>query len=180
MNRWLRRCWQRALRRVGVSGLIGLALLVPILLLALWIPRLASQADELRVALSARADAVARRAPPVRRAPDGERVIEFVAGFPPLAQSASDLEQVFATARRRKVILLKGEYQLKPEPNTPLVSYTATFPVQIEYGALKDFAADVLTALPHASMDELRMSRADAGAGVLDSVVRFTFVYRSP
>jgi len=76
------------------------------------------------------------------------------------------------------VELARGEYQLKSEAGTPLVTYTATFPVHTEYGALKQFTGDVLTALPHVSMDELRMARPDAGSGVLDSVVRFTFIYR--
>jgi hypothetical protein len=103
-----------------------------------------------------------------------------VSRFPALTQSANDLEQVFALAKRRNIDLLKGDYQLKSEANTSLVSYTATFPVRNEYGALKAFAADVLQALPHVSMDELRMSRADSGSGALDSVVRFTFIYGSP
>ncbi|MDH5331633.1 MAG: hypothetical protein OEW27_16955, partial [Aquincola sp.] len=88
--------------------------------------------------------------------------------------------QVFAAARRYNVNLPKGEYVLKAEPNTPLVSFTATFPVRNEYGAIKAFTADVLTTLPHVSMDDLRLARNDAGTGVLDAVIRFTFVYRSP
>jgi len=51
--------------------------------------------------------------------------------------------------------------------------------VRTDYGAIKAFAADVLRALPNASMDELRMSRSDAGSTTIDSVLRFTFVYRS-
>ena len=74
--------------------------------------------------------------------------------------------------------LNKGEYQLKREPNAPFVTYTATFPMRNDYATFKDFAAEVLRALPHVSMDELRMARNDAGATALDSVVRFTFVYR--
>ena len=179
MNRWLQRCWQHAMRRLGYPGLIALALLVPTLAIVAWMPRVVRQADELRAALSAQADALTRRVQPVHRVPIGEHLVGFVAGFPPLTQSAADLDQVFATAQRLKVNLLKGEYQLQAEPNTPLVTYTATFPVHIEYGGLKDFASEVLTTLPHASMDELRMARSDASTGVLDSVVRFTFVYRS-
>ena len=180
MNRLLQRAWQRALRRLGYPGLIAFGLLVPTLVIALWMPRLNRHADELRAALAAKADALARQGQPVRRRmSNGEEVVEFVAGLPPLGQSSSDLDTVFAAAKRRNVTLLKGEYQLKVEPNAPLVSYTATFPIRNEYGALKYFTADVLAALPHVSMDELRMTRTDAGSGVLDSVVRFTFVYRS-
>lgn len=180
MNRLLLRGWQRTLRRVGTPGVLGLVLLVPTLAIALWLPRLERHADGLRAALKAQANAVARQDPPARRPMSkGEQALEFMAGFPTLMQSAGDLDKVFALARRSNVTLLKGEYQLKAEPNAPLVSYSASFPVQNDYAALKDFTARVLRALPHASLDELRMTRAEAGGGMLDSMVRFTFVYRS-
>ncbi len=181
MSRLVQRLWQRALRRFGTAGVVALALLVLALAVGLSIPSLNRHSDELRTALVLRADEITRNAQPARRrVSSGEQVVEFVGAFPQLSQSAGDLEQVFAAARQHNVSLLKGDYQLKAEPNTPLVAFTATFPVRNEYGALKAFTADVLTALPHVSMDELRMARADAGTGVLDSVVRFTFVYRSP
>lgn len=181
MNQRLQRLWWRAMRRFGGPGLLALALLIPALAIALALPALSRQSDELRAALVARAEEISRQEQPVRRRMTaGEQVGEFVAGFPPLAQSAADLERVFAAAAKHKVTLAKGDYVLKAEPNTPLVAFTATFPVKNEYGALKAFTADVLTDLPHVSMDELRMARADAGTGTLDSVVRFTFVYRSP
>jgi hypothetical protein len=37
-----------------------------------------------------------------------------------------------------------------------------------------------LLAVPNASMDELRMARSAAGSNVLESVVRFSFVYQRP
>jgi hypothetical protein len=181
MNQHLQRLWWRAVRQFGAPGLIALFLLVPALAIGLAIPTLTRHSDELRVTLVARAEELSKREQPVRRRMSaGEQVGEFVAGFPPLSQCAADLEQVFAAAAQRKVTLPKGDYLLKAEPNSPLVTFTATFPVRNEYGALKAFTADVLTTLPHVSMDELRMTRSDAGSGTLDSVVRFTFVYRSP
>lgn len=179
MNRALRHVAHRLYWRIGRPGTTALALLVAAFLLAAAIPHFARRADELRSALVARADVVARPTVPARRAmPQGEQLLEYVAGFPPLSQNAGDLDRVFETARRRNVALPRGEYQLKVEPNSPLVTYAATFAVHNDYGSLKQFTADVLTALPHVSMDELRMARTDAGSGVLDSVVRFTFIYR--
>jgi hypothetical protein len=180
MNRLMHRVWQRVARRIGYPGLLALGLLIPTAIIALWMPHLSRRADELRAALVSQADAAIRQAQPARRRlSSSDQVGEFVAGFPLLAQNSIDLEKVFATAKRRNVALLKGEYQLKHDPNGSLVFYTAAFPVRNEYGALKDFTADVLEALPHVSLDELRMARTDAGSSVLDAVVRFTFVYRS-
>jgi hypothetical protein len=181
MNRRVQRLWWRGVRLVGAPGMVALGLLVPLVAIGLSIPGLRHHSDELRATLVARADEISRQAKPVRRRlSTGEQIGEFVAAFPPLSQSASDLERVFAAAKAHRVNLLKGDYQLKAEPNTPLVSFTATFPVRNDYSAIKAFTADVLSSLPHVSMDELRMTRSDAGAGMLDSVVRFTFVYRSP
>ena len=174
------RLWRQAQRRLGPSGLTALALLVAGALAAAWIPQLQQRGDQLRASLVVAIRAASAPAPAAtRRVPVGEQVGEFIAAFPPLTQSAADLDAVFDSADRHHVQLLKGEYQLKQEPNAPLVAYSATFPLRSEYGAIKEFAADVLRALPNTSMDELRMSRSDTGSKMIDSVVRFTFVYRS-
>lgn len=179
MTGLLQGLWRRAARKLGATGVAGLAVLLLALAVGASIPGLARQSDELRAALASRAEDIARKGQSVRRGvPGGERIGEFVNAFPQLSHSAEDLEQVFAAAQRYSVGLPKGEYVLKAEPNAPLVSFTATFPVRSEYGAIKAFTADVLTTLPHVSMDELRMARSDAGSGVLDAVIRFTFVYR--
>lgn len=181
MKRLALRLWRRASRKIGATGVIGLALLVAALVVALAIPGMSHHSDELRATLVSRADDIARKGQSVRRnVSSSERVGEFVSAFPELSHSADDLGQVFAAAQRYNVSLPKGEYALKAEPNTPLVSFTATFPVRSEYGAIKAFTADVMTALPHVSMDDLRMARSDAGTGALDAVIRLTFVYRSP
>lgn len=179
MSRTLSRLWQRSARRLGPAGLIGLGLLGALLVIVLSLPALHRRGDELRTAISDQLEVAARAeapAPPRRSAAD--RAAEFVGGLPTLAQSSSDLDKLFALARRRALALPKGEYLLKQESGTSLATYTVTFPVHSPYGVLKDFVADVLDAMPHVSMDEMRMSRPDAGSAVLDSQVRFTFVYR--
>ncbi len=180
MNSALQRAWRRALRRIGYAWLFALLLLAMSVAITLWTPRLNQRAEALRAAVVAQSDLVSRLGKPAPRPrSNGEQAAEVMRSFPPLAQSSADLAEVFAIAQQRKVTLLKGEYQLKAEPNTSLVSYSVTLPMRHEYGALKGFAADVLEALPHASMDELRMARPDAGSSLLDSVVRFTFTYRN-
>jgi hypothetical protein len=109
-----------------------------------------------------------------------EQLDRFVDGFPPFAQSASDVKQVFAGAQRAHVNLPKGDYLVKADAGSPFITYTATFPVHESYDSLKMFAADVLQALPHAALDELRMARPNTASAVLDATIRFTFVYRRP
>lgn len=180
MNRALHSVWTRTVRRVGYPGVLGILMLVPALAVAAWLPRLKHDANDATTLLAERSRAVSQRLkamPP--SVSEADMTKELVASFPAMSQSAADLETIFAVASQHRVELAKGEYQLKAEPNTPFLAYTATFPVRNDYGTVKDFSADVLTALPHASMDELRMTRDAAGSASLDAVIRFTLFYRS-
>jgi len=174
------RIWLKLVRRIGHAGVAGAVALLVGIALAATLPQLqretrASVASRAAQALAAQQRAQART---VSLSPaDSTRA--YVEGFPVLSQNASDLTQVFAAAQGRHVQLTKGEYQLKSEPNAAFVVYTATFPVHGDYDALKGFSADVLNALPHVAMDELHLSRDNAGSTALDAVVRFTFYYRS-
>ena len=175
-----RRLWVRGTRRAGGVGLLAFGLLAAAAAIAAWVPQLTRHDAQLRSAIAQQLATPARPAPAaVRHVPVGEQIGDFVAAFPPPTRATSDLDVVFESARQHNVTLLKGDYQFKQEPNAPLVTYTATFPLRSEYGAVKAFATDVLRGVPNASMDELRLSRADASSTVLDAVVRFTFVYRS-
>lgn len=174
--------WHRALRRLGVGGVVAMGGLLGALLLAAWLPRLEHEGLELRAEFDARSASLARPAPVVvaKRVPVGQQIGEFVQTFPPLSQHAGDLRQVFASAHQANLLLPKGEYQIKDEAGAPLVIVTASFPVVADYRALRDFSADVLKTLPHAALDELRMTRDGAGSAALESSVRFSFVYRRP
>jgi hypothetical protein len=180
MRRELRRLWIRLTRALGVSGTVAIALLIPAIGLAAWMPTFRRDAVDAAALLVVKTQLASPRAQTgTRSISDVELTREFVAGFPILEQNATDIESIFEAAKAHNVALLKGEYQLKLEPNASFVVYTATFPIRSDYGALKDFSADVLKALPHVAMDELRLTRDSAGSTSIDAVVRFTFFYRS-
>lgn len=166
--------WHRAERRAGRSGIAGLALAGAALLVAASLPHFQQQGQLLRAQLAAQriAPVAARAATPQLRAADA-----FDA-FPPLSQSPRDLQALFASARQHQVGLLRAQYQLRQDARAPLLIYTVTLPLRCDYASLKQFAADVLAASPHASLDELRMQRSSAASNLLDAVVRFSFVYR--
>ena len=182
MKRTLLGVWHRSLRYGGPCGIVGATLLVTASLVAASIPHFLKQGQALRreVASKSSSAPASNSISEVRQLPIDEQVGEFVAAFPLLSQNPSDLEEVFSSAKRRNIKLLRGEYQFKQDAKAPLVTYTATFPLRSDYGSIRDFTADVLRALPHASMDELRMNRSASGSPVLESVIRFSFVYRRP
>lgn len=174
--------WHRSLRYAGPYGIAGVTLLMAAVLIAASIPHVQKQGQEIRIKVAAKSNNLPASTLPteVRRLPVDKQVSEFIAEFPLLSQNPSDLEVVFSSAKRRNIKLLHGEYQFKQDAKVPLVTYTATFPLSSDYGSIRDFTADVLRALPNASMDELRMNRRTAGSTVIESVIRFSFVYRRP
>lgn len=117
---------------------------------------------------------------PVRTSDPLDQVQNYLATFPPVQQNAADIDTMFQSAQRHDVALLHGDYQFKRVGTMPLVTYSASFPVHGDYRAIREFTADVLEALPHAALDELRMSRPTAANAVLDTVVHFNLVYRRP
>jgi hypothetical protein len=182
MSSSVRIAWRTVQRRLGVAGMGAMLAFAAAGAVAWFVPRIDRQTtgihDELMAKRAARANHPIVAAPRARDLPEG--LDEYVRGFPTLAQNADDIAQIFATAEEHHVTLAKGEYQLKSESGSPFIVYSATFPVRLPYATLKTFAAEVLDKLPHAALDEMQLSRDSAGATELDSVVRFTLIYRSP
>jgi hypothetical protein len=179
MSTYLPGLWHRVQRRYGVYHSLAVGLLLLSLLLGAWAADLHTQVETLRAIISAKRVAQSKASQaPRRRIPVAEQVNAFVDGIPSLDTNANDLERLFQSARQHNVQLPRGDYKFKQESGEPLASYSASFPVKAEYGALRDFSADILDNLPHASMEELRMTRASADSKVLEAVIRFTFVYR--
>jgi hypothetical protein len=176
----LLRLWRRTVRRIGHSGPLALVLVAVAIAVAAWLPRLERDIERTRAEVLAQSASLrARGADTLREPSRDERLLQYVEAFPRTGQMAADLGDIYASAERHNVALLKGEYQLKTEPNSPFVAYVVTLPVRSEYGPVKAFAANVLQDLPHASLDELRLSRDGADVETLDAVVRFTLTYRS-
>lgn len=170
---------RRVVRAIGYSGPVALLLLLASAAIALWLPRLDHDLRRTQAEVSERTSRLRAHGALPLRAPTGdERLAQYIDAFPLPTQMAADLGTIYASAGRHKLDLPKGEYQLKAEPGSPFLTYAVTLPVHAQYGLVKAFAATVLAGLPHASLDELRLSRKAADAEMLDAVVRFTLVYR--
>ncbi|QCB45684.1 hypothetical protein [Hydrogenophaga sp. PAMC20947] len=182
MNGFLTGVWRRAVRKYGPFGLVAVLFLLAALALAAWLPRLTRQNEAMRTEAQRLALETSTAAPArvIRQIPLGQQVGEFLDGFPTLGQSPADLRQVFRIAAEHHVTLPKGEYLFKNESNTPLLTVTMSLPITADYASIKAFSAELLESVPNASLDELRMTRNEAGSQVLESLVRFSFVYRKP
>ena len=180
MSGLARRLWRRSTRRLGHAGMAAAIAVLAAATLAALLPVIARRAHAATYALHVAQRLAAVRGPAAAAAPTQAQLLqEFVDGFPSVDRNAADIAEVFAAADAHHLALPKGEYKLDADPSGSIVSYSATFPVRGDYVTLKDFCADVLSTLPHASMDELRIARDNAGSPSLDAVVRFTFFYRN-
>lgn len=179
MRQGLLRQWQRLLRRLGTSGMVGLALLLIAGVLIAWTPSLLRDANDQRAVAEQRQRATAMLIRTRGELPSTrQQLIRFVASFPMIGQNAADLKVVFAAAERHRIALPKGEYVLNAEPHSTFVVYTATFPVAEGYGGIKEFAAEVLSTLPHSAMEDLRLERRDSLSTGLDARIRISLIYR--
>jgi len=85
------------------------------------------------------------------------------------------LKEVFALAARHGLALRQGEYRATNERNAKLVAYQVNLPVKGSYGAIWQFAMDVLRAIPHASLDDVAFRRDSVGQDGVEARLRLTF-----
>jgi hypothetical protein len=173
------RQWHRWRRRIGDSGMAGVTLGCAALVLMGAMPSWQRNAEASRSALDQRRQALTS-AEPAASAPAAttDASQRWAEALPPFSQNASDLEQLFDAGQAMQVTLARGDYSLKSEAGSPYLEFTATFPAQEGYGALRNFATEVLRKLPHAALDELRLTRPNSTATILDASVRITLFYR--
>ncbi|MFZ2651128.1 MAG: hypothetical protein WA210_13585 [Burkholderiaceae bacterium] len=177
----LRRWGKTAQRRLGWAGITGTALLIAAVTLAAVAPALEQAAQDTRAALERKRLELSQAPLPAPQPPTQQELTQrFVEDFPSFDQNASDMQRLFASADHAIVHLLKGDYALKSETGSPFITYTVTLPMHESYEALKAFSANVLRDMPHAALDELRMTRTESTAADLNATVRFTFAYRRP
>jgi hypothetical protein len=172
--------WRRTRRRVGLSGVAGALLLLLGLLTAAALPRVERDARGRIETLALRSEAQRNAAPRLAEAIDPrQRMGRFVEQFPPWSQSSVDLRALFASATRARVDLPHGDYVARIEPGSPFIAYTMTLPLHERYATVKEFVSDLLVRFPHASLDDLRLARAETTEDRLDAVVRITLHYRA-
>jgi len=85
------------------------------------------------------------------------------------------LKEVFALAARHGLALRQGEYRATNDRNAKLVAYQVNLPVKGSYGAIWQFAMDVLRAIPHASLDDVAFRRDSIDEAGVEARLRLTF-----
>lgn len=166
-----------ALARIGVAGVLGLGLLVACL------PYYFSGVRPLERELQARREAADRlrdRGPfrPVAAEDRTGELRRFRELFPPLDRMPDELERLYALARGAGLDLQQGEYRLERR-QAGLAAYRITLPARGAYPQLRGFISAVLSDIPVASVDALRLERRKAADAQLEAQLSLTIWFRN-
>jgi hypothetical protein len=182
---WLchgRRIGRRLNARLGVVGWTGIGLLLLAAVLGLYAPPLARQAQDLHASAERTRGMLEEARQQLARQPVSSRqAAQLREWFPTIERANSDLRLVFDAAQRTRIELTKGDYALANAADASrLQRFEIVLPVKDSYVTIKAFVAEVLKALPHASLAELRIERGTANVETLDARLRFTLFYKAP
>lgn len=164
-------------RRIGLAGVLGLALFVVSVLLYVS----AHQATKARLEeLEASAQTAQRdyrraklnpRPPVLTPAAELER---FYRTFPQDARVPDLLDTVFGAAEANGVVLAQGQYKLTRESNARLNRYQLTLPVNGTYVQIRRFLTQLLNELPILSLDNVRLERETIAETALKAQIDLT------
>lgn len=172
---WLRFQWHRQGRAAGVGVLLLLLAVAAQLLLVQPLQQQALQLEDQSDALRRQ---LARKPPPAADpALQGEALL---AGLPAADEALQAVALVHRSAAAHGVALSHGEYRVLREGGARWLRYQISLPAQAPYPALRAWMAEVMNAVPHASLDELGLRREDPSQPQLDARLRFTLYLRAP
>lgn len=171
---------RNASRRFGVPGAIGVGLLAASLLFyataVLPVARDRSaltleiaEAESARESLKAGARGAATN--------PAQQLAQFYRFFPSINQALDGLAVVHAIAAIHAVQLEQGSYRMVRDRGTRLWLYEVTLPVKGDYPQLRRFLSQVLTDIPHLTLDSVTFQRQKAADGMLESQIKFTLFF---
>lgn len=149
----------------------GFALLVQ----ALWLPSVRSQAAEIQARTLARIQSEqSRKAVPTNH----DAALAFFAALPVRARHLDDLKLIYAQAGESRLTIQKAEYSFESEPDSKLVRLKAIVPVAGTYRQVRHYLAQMLNNNPHLALEAIHMERQDATQEALQSRLHLSYLYR--
>jgi Tfp pilus assembly protein PilO len=140
-------------RRLGVTGLAGIALLTAALLLHATESATLQQTAAQHARITALRTAAAQRARPAPVPPDP------LAALPPATETAGTIGELEQLARAYGLALPRGQYSVSAVAGTSLKRWQLVLPVEASYPAIHAFIAAALERLPALTLDELKLKR---------------------
>lgn len=171
---WMAHQWGR---RLGVSGLAGLALLVVALGIGLTqLLPLKQQVHQQQQQLS-----LLRLAAQKPVVTPQAVTADPLAALPPDSSAASALGELEQLARAHGFELARGTYSVTRLAGSSLARWQFVLPIDAGFSALHAFSAAALERQPNLVLDEIRLKRERIEDTMLDAELRFSlFVETAP
>jgi Tfp pilus assembly protein PilO len=165
--------FKREMKRMGVPGLAGIALLV--FSAVFYFSALQPTRQQLDAARKEHASWQTHLNKHENLPRSVElQLSEFYGAFPAGDKETEILASIYAAAAHNNLALETGEYKRLTDNSQKLVRYQAIFPIKGSYIQIRQFMDDVLTALPSVSLDDVSFKRESIGSGTLDARVKLT------
>jgi len=107
------------------------------------------------------------------------RLNRFMNTLPKRSELPNVLGKVFALAGAAGVTLDHGRYELAPTRAGHLAQYRMTFPIKGRYPDIRKFIDSVLTTVPSAALEGLRIERKAVGEDTVAADLRFSVFVRN-
>jgi hypothetical protein len=162
------------LNRIGRAGTAGAAMMLfaVIFLVSAILPQQLALSDLERQIQAAHRSGKASETAPVR-------LSRFMSDLPKRSELPKIVGQVFTLAGAAKVTLDRGRYELSPMRSGHLAQYRMTFPIKGSYPDIRQFIDTVLTAVPSAALEGLRVERKAVGDESVSADLRFAVFVRN-
>ena len=161
------------LRRVGTSGLAGLALVVAAV--AVFVANNLPQSS----AVAALKAQVLQLTPLGKVAATSNPAGTVLAALPRRDDAPTVVGKIFAQASAAGVELTRGQYEYLPARDGVAARYRMTFPVHTTYPQLRDFMNRTLATMPAVAVDGLRIERKKVGDEEVDAELKLSAYVRS-
>ena len=107
------------------------------------------------------------------------RLNRFINTLPKRGDLPKILDQVFTLASAAGVTLDHGRYELSPTRAGHLAQYRMTFPIKGRYPAIRQFIDSILTTVPSAALQGLRIERKAIAEDSVAADLRFSVFLRN-
>jgi Tfp pilus assembly protein PilO len=172
--RWQLRQWAGAAGWQGLAGLVLVAAAAALYLSAI-LPGTVQIKELQKEALSIREFSRSNANAAGTAAPSPETwLLQFYQLLPAKVSAPDWLRIIFAAARAQALSLEQGEYKMKVDKNSRLLTYEIALPVRGSYVQIRKFIADVLEQIPAVALDEIIIKREAIGNARIDASIRFT------
>ncbi len=167
---------RRTADRLGLPGVVGVALLVG---------SVGFYAGTVRPLLEQTQDAPGVVLPTIRTVgptpadASSDRLRAFTASFPDETEVARLLAQLYALGESSGVRLAHGEYRFTEADALGLVQYRLVLPVGGSYPQVRRFVGAVLESVPAAAITQVALQRERVGAGQIEARIELTLHLRA-